>query len=311
MSKAIIKKKTTRARSNKALEARADEIAIHPWLLELPTSSGLLAWLDQRRAKCNPSLKKQRQEEHEAQQLAWGGRLADYTAMGIIEPLVVVAAKIKGVKWWLVDGRDRFEGGQQLGRKQFPIRILDSKVNPVDFIISANCARKNFNGFQKAFFALAVCPHLIESGGKAGRKPKLVIADSIGNYTSYADVARRVGVSRDTVENAAVIHRICASSPTEAAAMRMRVFRGDSYQELKAADGAHRSQLGDGSKRDEPWDKASGQFTALGRSLLKDWAAIEKAGPSATATVFAGLTALVSDLPEPLKKHLKHVTANL
>ncbi len=307
-------KKAAKKKAQKVFAVPAKEIAIHPALASLPTSSSLLNWLDGRQKKCNPALKEERAEQLQEQAAHWNGRLDDYKEVGILEPLVLVPAdKDAGVKWWLVDGRDRFEGGQQLEITTFQAKLLAPGLSVEDFIISANCARKSFDNFQKAFFALQMCPELIAAGGgKAGRKPAAeVIADPVGKYTSFADVARRVGVSRDTVEHAAEIHRMCLAAPTRAAELRMRVFRGDGYQGIKAGDGAQNSSKGSGADRGTAWDRAAGHFTSTRDAIARDWADIEKGGESALTTVCESLTYLLNALPEALKDHAKHIAQSL
>ena len=203
------------------LRVKLAELHIHPLLAARPTMASVVEkhreWAKtkkgstradaiERLAECEPR---------------WNALVANVKKRGIVEALVIKARKEGG--WWLLDGRNRTAAGKEAALKDAPARITAEDAEAV--ILGSLAARRHVSKELIAFEALHCYPHLLLNG--PGRKTK-----EMPDHPAFAtmqELADSIGVHRDTLTEAARVHRKFIEAPDLRADWETRFNAGVSF----------------------------------------------------------------------------------
>jgi hypothetical protein len=293
-------KKPKTPKAPKVLWATAAEIEIHPLLASLPVTAGVVERLKHDACIAKGGQLKDKKELHQDAAESWTAFVADLKKRGVVETMTAVKLeKPKGrVKYALVDGRDRFTGGKEAGVAKFPLKL--TAEDPATFILGAQ-KRKHWSKQQLAFFALHVCPHLVE--GAQGQRTDLQLPESFGKFASREDLAADIGCSVDTLAIAARVHALFQKDPAPRKKYLPLIFAGVSLKGVLNGDGAEKSEHGKGNQRLLPHLRLREGFAKQSRSIGDEWAAVVKQGAEAQAEVKTALSDFLTALPDALKEH--------
>lgn len=117
---------------------------------------------------------------------------------GILEP--IKAHKDDKGRWIIDDGRHRFEWALARGKGEVPVAEVTPEQGQA-LIEATVIGRRHWTKGQRAYLGVLLHP---EVAGVAPGRPK--ITDSVGNLNA-TDLAERLGVSVDTVQQAVELYR--------------------------------------------------------------------------------------------------------
>lgn len=290
-----------------------DQFGFHPILAGLPVLDEVVKRLEKDAKAAQGGQRADKKELHEDNAETWEAFVADIKKRGIQKPLVCV--RDEAGKLLIIDGRHRYNGAKQADLKDAPWELYLG--DPNGYIMASVCHRYHWTKQQRAFFALHLQPHLVES--KQGKRTDMELSESLGKlsgpqlttfdhqFTSRTELAASIGVSADTVDIAARVHALFAKDKAARIKYLPMVFAGVSLSGILSGDGASKSDpKAGGANRKDPWVRIRTKWEKDAAAIKEDWEAVAAAGPEQQAEVKEALTAYLLALPEALLEHAQH-----
>ncbi|HEY1048239.1 MAG TPA: ParB N-terminal domain-containing protein [Prosthecobacter sp.] len=248
---------------------RRSFLELDPRLASVPMMGAVA---DHFRAGTKPQTKKVGQEISDEKDALW----ANLDEQGIIEPL---KAWRKGRRFIICDGRHRLEWSD--ARKKTKVPVIEVTKEQAAAIVEATViGRRHWTKGQRAYLGVTLHPQVAQAGAHRPEKN----SDSVGVIATATELAKRLGISADTVSQACELYRAffapgCKSgSPEaiEAASLKekyeMLIWSGHGLGAIIAGIGGGQST--EGKPRPDSGfhglDKPLGTFTRFS-SLFTNW----------------------------------------
>jgi hypothetical protein len=293
-------------------QALVGEFRVHELLASLPVLDTVVQRLAKDAKHAKGGQLDDKRELHEDNAQTWEAFVADIKERGVVEPLVVVPMKKddlqrdSGGKWDIIDGRHRFAAGKEAGLQKFPYVVFDG--DPQAYILGALCARNHWDKGQRAYFALHLHAHLVDS--QQGKRTDLDGADakgnelphSLGKFPNREALAKAIGVGVETVNLAARVHAMFRDDKKARDKYEPLVFAGVSLAGILRGDAAEKSDNGQGDERNKPWMRIEDRGKQQLKLIAKDWASAQEAGAEEVARVKKAFRGFIAELPAELRE---------
>jgi len=156
----------------------------------------------------------------------------DIRTHGIVEPIWITDAGE------VVDGRHRLRAARIIGLESVPVQILPPERDPAEFAISVLCARRHLSSKGQVAYAAYLLfenihRELVEMRTRGLRQGSEEATGSTESSVDY--LAAKLGISIDTFQQAAKLHRLFRETPDLRAEWEPKIMTDDGPIGLGAA----------------------------------------------------------------------------